>query len=138
MALAQGYRCSTPCGIRGYGMIGCAMPGINYNSVLNALRHQRLWHASHLIAKFCATSAQRLAASEVMACALILMLFKYLLCSTPCGIRGYGISSEARIRLSICCAQRLAASEVMACLLRLRFLFYTSCAQRLAASEVMA
>ena len=59
--------------------------------MLNALRHQRLWHLPTVSS----------GSFSVM-------------CSTPCGIRGYGIAQALLFPSCICRAQRLAASEVMA------------------------
>ena len=63
----------------------------NIPVVLNALRHQRLWHRLMLVVRTATNSAQRLAASEVMALGEFAVQGERQLCSTPCGIRGYGI-----------------------------------------------
>jgi len=61
--------------------------------VLNALRHQRLWHLAIKESIAFESGAQRLAASEVMASGLEVEKGPPdRVCSTPCGIRGYGIA----------------------------------------------
>ena len=177
--------CSTPCGIRGYGIVlpdhichNCYVLNAlrhqrlwhsvpirpakiflyvlnalrhqrlwHYKSVkaclevrhvLNALRHQRLWHSQNRQPSASHSGAQRLAASEVMALleSNRLPCPPYVLnalrhqrlwhqisradadilpqCSTPCGIRGYGMLPAEGMEVERSCAQRLAASEVMA------------------------
>ncbi len=82
--------CSTPCGIRGFCISGCRLPG-KACAVLNALRHQRFLHDCNS-ANVCApASAQRLAASEVFA-----------------------LYPQRPMPLLATSAQRLAASEVFA------------------------
>ena len=61
-----------------------------------------------------APSAQRLAASEVLAGFRVPCPVEQALCSTPCGIRGFGRSRRRRFCGRPCRAQRLAASEVLA------------------------
>ena len=86
------YLCSTPYGIRGFGIVRLQVFGSFGGSVLNALRHQRFWHDSELEYK------------------LVLKL-----CSTPYGIRGFGIAGALlRARIQPWSAQRLTASEVLA------------------------
>ena len=64
----------------------------------------------------CASSAQRLAASEVLADLIIPRGVCPDPCSTPCGIRGFGRISPEHWRFLFFGAQRLAASEVLAAL----------------------
>gem|GEM_PF-1747830 len=108
--------CSTPCGIRGCGMPTVKAEPEGKMQVLNALRHQRLWHQSQGEMFRVWIRAQRLAASEVVASKVIPRGVRQLCkCSTPCGIRGCGIfqfvTRHFYYRWS---AQRLAASEVVA------------------------
>ncbi len=81
--------CSTPCGIRGFGRCNpVALPP--HPLVLNALRHQRFWQPTSRLRPSTPGSAQRLAASEVLA-------------------------GEDNMSVQITTgAQRLAASEVLA------------------------
>ena len=48
--------CSTPCGIRGYGIHIITSRTLSHFVVLNALRHQRLWHLSYCGGVYCCTA----------------------------------------------------------------------------------
>ena len=130
--------CSTPCGIRDgcTSRAACAVPR---PVLLNALRHQRWLHDGLCtdvhIHDNCSTpcgirdgctpgpvavepgrrpTAQRLAASEMVARVWGLDYRRWFLCSTPCGIRD-GCTRPCRpVRWWRGAAQRLAASEMVA------------------------
>ena len=90
-------RCSTPCGIRGFGRAGASSPPakLGWCSTPCGIRgFGRSWRREDFSMNPC---AQRLAASEVLAEGARWMLFIVLRCSTPCGIRGFGRRREPRL-----------------------------------------
>ena len=106
-------QCSTPCGIRGFGRAAAAFTVILFPcSTPCGIRGFGRRSIPSMTGT--STSAQRLAASEVLADKAPVQDIRGRWCSTPCGIRGFGSIIVVASSFNANCAQRLAASEVLA------------------------